>query len=121
MNGRARARRELVLAEWLHQEIISAVFDLGQCSRQPVVRGDDDNGDMPVQGVLPQRPADVQPGHVRCRKIDQDEVERLGCRLPQRSHAVRDRFAGMAIETEPHGHGLAKSGFVLDQQDARAG
>ena len=57
---------------------------------------------------------------VRSAQIDEHQVEGLGRRLLERRHAVGDRLARVAIEPQPRGHGVAKSGFVLDQQNARA-
>jgi len=115
----ARASRQFVLPEWLHQEIISALFDFRQGCSQPVVRGDDDDRYVAVQHVLPQRPADLQAGDVGSRQIHHDQVERLGRSLPQGGHPVANGFTCIAIAAESERHGLAKSCLVFDQQDAR--
>jgi hypothetical protein len=57
---------------------------------------------------------------VRSCQIDEHQVEGLGRRLLERRHAVGDRLARVPIEPQPCGHGVAKAGFVLDQQNARA-
>jgi hypothetical protein len=121
MNGRACTGRQFALPERLHQEIVSALFDFRQGRRQSVVRGDYDDWNVAVQRVLPQRPGDLDAGHVGSSQIHQDKVECLGRRLPQCGHAVGNGFTCMAIATESNGHGLAKPCLVFDQQDARIG
>jgi len=120
VNRRARAGRELVVPERLHEEIVSAVFDFRQRGGQRRVRGDYDDRDVAVQRVMTQRPADLEPRDVRCAQIDEHQVEGLGRHLLECRHAVGNCLACIAIEPQPRGHGIAKPGFVLDQQNARA-
>jgi hypothetical protein len=65
MDRRVRAGRELVVPERFHQEVVSAVFDFRQRGGQRGVRSDDDDGDVPVQGVVAKRPAELEPRDVR--------------------------------------------------------
>ena len=44
----------------------------------------------------------------------------LAAACSQGRHPVGDCLACIAIEPQPRGHGVAKPGFVLDQQNARA-
>ncbi len=120
MNRRARARRELVVPERFHEEVVSTVFDFRQRGGQRRVRGNDDDRDVAVQRVVTQCPADLQLRDVRSAQIDEHQVEGLGRRLLEGRHAVGDRLARVPIEPQPRGHGVAKAGFVLDQQNARA-
>jgi hypothetical protein len=120
VNRRARAGRELVVPERFHEEVVGAVFDFRQRGGQRGIRGDYDDRDVAVQRVMPQRPADLQARDVRGAEVHEHQVEGLGRRLLQCRHAVGNRLARVAIEPEPGGHGVAKPGFVLDQQNARA-
>ena len=120
MNRRARAGRELVVPERFHEEVVSAVFDFRQRRRQRGIGGDDDDGDVPVQRVVAERPADLQPRDIRRGQIDEDEIEGLGRSPLQRRESVAHGLARVPIGPQARGHGIAKASFVLDQQNALA-
>ena len=121
MNRGTRARRKLAGPERFHQEIVGAVLDFGQRRRLGISRRDDDNRDVTVQGVLPQRPAHLQSGDVGRAQIHEDQVERLRLRLRQRRRSVGGGLTRIPIESQTCGNQLAESSFVLDNQDAFAG
>ena len=76
---------------------------------------------MAVQRLLAQRLAHLQPGDVRGAEIHHNQIERVRFRLFERGQSIRDGLTSVAIERQTHGHGLAESSFVLDQQNALAG